>query len=124
MKNLFPLLLLLSTAVSADVVVPADKVENSVNIRLEADTTSDVVAELQKGGSLPLIGSIEGWHEVQLEGDATGFISAEWTRVEPDPVEDVVEEEPAQAVVAEPEPEPEPEPAPEPEPEPEARARA
>ena len=102
---MFLLLLLLSTAVSADVVVPVDKVENSVNVRLEADTTSDVVAELQKGGSLPLVGSIEGWYEVQLEGDATGFISADWTRVEPDPV-------------AEPEPEPEPEPAPEPTPEP------
>ena len=90
MRNVFLLLLLLSTAVSAEVVVPADKVENSVNIRLEADTTSDVVGELQKGGSLRLVGSIEGWHEVQLEGDATGFISADWTRIEPDPVEEVV----------------------------------
>ncbi len=116
---MFLLLLLLSAAVSADVVVPADKVENSVNIRLEADTASDVVAELQKGGSLPLVGSIEGWHEVQLEGDATGFISADWTRVEPDPVEEVVEEEPVPDVVAEPEPAPEPEPVSEPEPAPE-----
>jgi uncharacterized protein YgiM (DUF1202 family) len=74
MRNMFLLLLLLSTAVSADVVVPVDKVENSVNVRLEADTTSDVVAELQKGGSLPLVGSIEGWYEVQLEGDATGLL--------------------------------------------------
>ena len=118
MRNMFPLLLLLSTAVSADVVVPADKVESSVNIRLEADTTSDVVAELQKGGSLPLVGRIDGWYEVQLEGDATGFISADWTRVVPDPVAEAVEEELVQDVVAEPEPAPEPEPVPAPEPEP------
>jgi hypothetical protein len=88
----FIVLLLLPVAVFADVVVPADKVENSVNIRLEADTTSDVVGELRKGDSLPLVGSIDGWHEVELEGDATGYISADWTRVEPDPVDEVVPE--------------------------------
>lgn len=96
-------LLLLPLAALADVVVPADKVENSVNIRLEAETTSDVVGELRKGESLPLVRSIDGWHEVELAGDATGYISADWTRVEPDPVveaepEDVVKEIVAEAV--------------------------
>lgn len=93
MKKFF-VLLLLPVAALADVVVPVDKVENSVNIRLEAATTSDVVGELYKGDSLPLVRSIDGWHEVELEGDATGYISADWTRVEPDPaVEEVAEEE-------------------------------
>lgn len=96
-------LLLLPLAALADVVVPADKVENSVNIRLEAETTSDVVGELRKGESLPLVRSIDGWHEVELAGDATGYISADWTRVEPDPVveaepEEVVEEAVEEAV--------------------------
>jgi len=140
MRILSVLIFLLPTIAIADVVVPADKVENSVNVRLEADTTSDVVGELHKGDSLPLVQSTEGWHEVELEGDATGYISADWTRVEPDPVDEVVEEvaeEVAEEVVAEvvevtteavveevaeivevaePEPEPKPEPIPEPEP--------
>jgi len=143
MRILSVLIFLLPTIAIADVVVPADKVENSVNVRLEADTTSDVVGELHKGDSLPLVQSTEGWHEVELEGDATGYISADWTRVEPDPVDEVVEEvaedvaeevvaevvevtieavveEVAEIVeVAEPEPEPEPEPALEPDTNPE-----
>ena len=70
----------------ADVVVPADRVEDSVNIRLDPDTSSDVVGKLAKGGSLPHVGSVDGWHEVQLEGGATGFVSADWSKVAPDPV--------------------------------------
>ncbi len=135
--------LLIPFASLADVVVPADRVEDSVNIRLDPDTSSDVVGKLSKGTSLPHVGSTDGWHEVQLEGGATGFVSADWSRVEADPVpeveaveaaaepaveevvEDVVEEvveevmEEAVAEVSEeapPAPEPEPEPAPEPHP--------
>ncbi len=115
--------LLIPIAGVADVVVPADRVEDSVNIRLDPDTNSDVVGKLAKGASLPHVGSTDGWHEVQLEGDATGFVSADWSRVEADPVPDA---EPVEAdVVAEtvvkeapPDPEPQPEPAPEPQPEP------
>ena len=75
------LIILLPLAGYTEQVVPVDKVENSVNIRLNADTTSDVVGELRQGDSLPLVSSIEGWHEVQLEGGATGFISSDWSRV-------------------------------------------
>jgi len=57
----------------------------------ERQYPSDVVGKLHKGDSLPLVQSIEGWHEVELEGDATGYISADWTRVEPDAVETVEE---------------------------------
>lgn len=96
MRYLFALIVLSCNVALADVVVPADKVENSVNIRLEADSSTDVVGELRKGESLPHVSSVDGWHEVQLEGGATGFVSADWSRVEPDPVvttEDVVEVE-------------------------------
>lgn len=98
MKNLTFLFLFLPVFSMADVVVPVDKVENSVNIRLEADTNSDVVGELRKGESLALVSSIEGWHEVQLEGDATGFISSDWSLVKTEVIEEetvveLVEEE-------------------------------
>ena len=77
MNKTIILFLLLPLVAVADVVVPIDEVENSVNIRLNADTTSDVVGELHQGDSLPLVNSIDGWNEVELEGDATGFISAD-----------------------------------------------
>jgi len=82
MKKLLTLLLLMTPLVGlADVVVPVDKVENSVNIRLSPDATSDVVGRLNQGSSAVLVDSIEGWYEVELEGGATGFISADWSRV-------------------------------------------
>ena len=104
MKNRLGIfLLLLPLAGLADSVVPIDKVENHVNIRLEPDAASDVVGRLNQGSSLELVSEVEGWYEVMLEGDATGFISADWTRVIPD-----------EEVAAEAEPAPEPEAAPEP----------
>jgi len=72
---------LLSTASIADDVVPVDKVKNSINVRQEPDTSSDIVGKLKQGASLPLVTSIDGWYEVQLEGDATGFVSADWARI-------------------------------------------
>ena len=82
MKYFLALLIILLPLVGyTEQVVPVDKVENSVNIRLNADTTSDVVGELRQGESLTLVKSTDGWHEVQLEGGATGFISSDWSRV-------------------------------------------
>jgi hypothetical protein len=148
MRYLLALIVLSGSVAFADVVVPADKVENSVNIRLEPDPTTDIVGELKKGESMPHVSTIDGWHQVQLEGDATGFVSADWSRVEPDPVaeppeveevaevDDVVEEiveeaveevaeveiEVVEEVPPEPEPvveaDPEPQPVVEPEPAP------
>lgn len=105
MKKLICMFLLLPVFAFAEVVVPIDKVENSVNIRLNADTGSDVVGELHQGDSLPLVSSTDGWHEVQLEGGATGFISSDWSRVVADsdaiPEDVTVVEEVADIVVEE-----------------------
>ena len=73
--------LLLAFGAWADVVVPIDEVENNVNIRLSPDASSEIIGRLDQGSSTELVRSIEGWHEVQLESDATGYISAGWTRV-------------------------------------------
>ena len=64
------LLVLLPLAGVADVVVPADKVKVSVNIRQKPDATSDVVGKLRKGETLPLVSSEGGWNEVQLDAEA------------------------------------------------------
>ena len=101
-KNLTVLFLLVPLIAAADVVVPIDKVENSINIRLEPNATSLVIGQLKQGDSMPLVASTEGWNEVRLEGDATGFVSADWSTVEPDPVVEVeVEAEVEGELVAE-----------------------
>lgn len=80
-KRIGLLLLLFPVVCMADSVVPIDAVEESVNIRLSPDATSEIVGKLEQGSSAELVNSIEGWHEVKLVGGATGFISADWTRV-------------------------------------------
>ena len=93
-KMIAMLVLLLPLSVLAELVVPIDEVENNVNIRLSPDASSEIVGRLDQGSSTELVRSIEGWHEVQLEGGATGFISADWTRV----IVDEVIEEPVEEV--------------------------
>jgi uncharacterized protein YgiM (DUF1202 family) len=96
MKGLVPVLLLLSSWCFADVVITAEKVENNVNIRMSPDASSEIVGRLNKGEKLELVNSIEGWHEVEIEGGATGFVSADWSRV----VSAAAAEEAATEVVA------------------------
>jgi uncharacterized protein YgiM (DUF1202 family) len=82
MKALLGLLFVfLPLIAAAEVVVPIDSVENHVNIRMSADPKSEIVGRLDQGDSLPLIKSVSGWHEVTIGDGATGFISADWTKV-------------------------------------------
>ena len=81
MHRLGFILLILPLISVAEVVVPIDVVENSVNIRLSPDASSEIVGKLNKGTWLPLVESTDGWHEVEIAGEATGFISADWTSV-------------------------------------------
>jgi len=85
----------------ADVVVPADKVKDSVNVRLNPDAGSDVVGRLKQGDSLPLVVSQPGWHEVRLEGGATGFISADWAVVRSEELAEQVVEDAGEEAAAE-----------------------
>jgi hypothetical protein len=96
------LILLLPVCSLADSVVPIDKVENNINIRLSPDATTDIVGKLDQGSSIELVSTIEGWYEVQLEGDATGYVSSDWSRVVSDePVIEAVEEVTADETVVE-----------------------
>ena len=40
---------------------------------------------------IELVSTVEGWYEVQLEGDATGYISSNWSRVVAEAAEEAVE---------------------------------
>jgi len=72
----------------ADMVVPVEAVETFVNIRKAPDAGADVVGRLPKGQSLPLVKSLDEWNEVGLESGETGFISADWTTIIADEVQD------------------------------------
>lgn len=101
----------LPLTVAADVVVPVDAVETFVNIRMSPEAGTEVVGHLSNGDELQHVASVPGWHEVEIAGGATGFVSDEWSKVvseesmadaalddveavaeEPTPTEDVAEE--------------------------------
>jgi len=65
----------------ADSVVPIDSVQEHVNIRMTPDATSEIVGRLDQGESVELLSKQGGWYEVVLEGDASGFVSADWTKL-------------------------------------------
>ncbi len=95
MKPVLGLLLCLLPLLSAaEVVVPIDSVEYHVNIRMSPDAKSEIVGRLFQGDSAAVVQSIPEWHEVEIAGGATGFISADWTIL--------LNEAPAPLAVAEP----------------------
>jgi hypothetical protein len=66
---------------TAEFVVPIEAVNQFVNIRAEPDADSDIIGRLYQGDKMPLVESIEGWHEIEIETGFNGFISADWTDV-------------------------------------------
>ena len=95
MERLLGLLVCMLPLLSAAaVVVPIDSVENHVNVRMFPDAKSEIVGRLQQGDSALIVRSEPDWHEIEIVGGSTGFISADWTRV--------LDEEPAPAVEVEP----------------------
>lgn len=127
---LFVAILGLPSLTAADVIVPIDSVKQFVNIRAEANAESDVIGRLYQGDNMPLVSSLEGWREIEIEPGLNGYISSDWTNVvgeadtsadaheapAPEPVEEpapeaspeeVVEEAPAdETIIEEPAPEP------------------
>ncbi len=110
----------------AEQVVPIRTVDDYVNIRLMPDSKTEIVGHLNQGESAALVGTKDGWHEVVLVGDATGYISEEWTVViDENSVKEWFQpavEEAADEDIIDPEPETDSEPEIEPEPEPEFQA--
>ncbi len=90
------LIIILPIFAAAEVVVPIDSVENSVNIRMSADAATEIVGKLRQGDSLPLIKSVPGWHEVEIAGGASGFVSADWSNVLEAAPDSVVAAEPVE----------------------------
>jgi hypothetical protein len=75
------LLCLLPLSAAADVVVPVNTVDDHVNVRLYPNAESERVGQLHKGDFAELVRSDSGWHEIEIAGGATGYISSDWTIV-------------------------------------------
>ncbi len=70
-------------ALAQDVVEPTERVANFVRVRAQPSSQSTTVHELRPGQNLPYLGSVPRWHEVELPGGTSGFVSKSWTRVVP-----------------------------------------
>lgn len=78
---LFVAVLGLPSLAVADVVVPIDSVKQFVNIRAETNADSDVIGRLYQGDNMPLVRSLAGWREIEIEPGLNGYISSDWTKV-------------------------------------------
>ncbi len=99
-KVLLAAALVFAPLAMADVVVPVDKVSSYVNVRGNPDASADVVGRLNQGDSLPHLGTENGWRKVKLEGDAVGYISADWTNLVAEALGDEVTADDAVAEIA------------------------
>jgi len=83
----------LSAPSAADQVTPAERVKSRLNVRAKAVAGSRVVGKLSRGELAPVVATHEGWYEVKLSDDVTGFVSAGYVELVPDPEPEPVAEE-------------------------------
>jgi beta-lactamase superfamily II metal-dependent hydrolase len=78
------LALFIQPIVSADKVVPSDRVTNSIPVRESPSGSSSELARLPVGASADLITSVPSWHKVRMADGTEGFVSKAWSKVVPD----------------------------------------
>ena len=88
--NRFTLIILslVSLSVSADVVVPTDRVTNRVVVRANATSQSADVGSLKPGEQLKFVRNVPRWREIRLSPTETGFVTKSFTTVIDDPALD------------------------------------
>ena len=91
--NRFKLIILslVSFSVSADVVVPTDRVTNRVVVRADTTSQSADVGSLRPGEQLEFIRNVPRWREVRLSPTETAFVTKSFTTVIDDPALDPAE---------------------------------
>ncbi len=65
----------------ADSVEPNHRVSNSLNVRDNPSSESTIIGSLRPGQSLPYIQSVPYYHEVDLGGGRSGFVSKGFSRI-------------------------------------------
>jgi competence protein ComEC len=68
----------------ADVVVPSERVTNSVTIRAGESSNTDPIGSFSPGERLPWVQDRGRWRQVRMNANQTGWVSKSWTRRLPD----------------------------------------
>ena len=63
-------------------VIPSDRVETWVNIRITNDAGADAIDSLFPGESVAYIESVSYWHKVRCDDGAEGYVSKAWTKID------------------------------------------
>src|SRR5688572_25583125 len=66
-------------AQSTDVIIPADRVADSVAVREEPSGTAVTIARLRKGEQAALIAAVPSWYRIRLTDGTEGFVPKAWT---------------------------------------------
>jgi len=53
------------------------------NVRSQATTHSNIITTASAGSTYPYLGTENGWHIIQMNDGSTGYVSGEWTQVNP-----------------------------------------
>jgi uncharacterized protein YgiM (DUF1202 family) len=62
-----------------DMIVPADRVVNAVNVREQPTAASTIVGQLPKGQQAVLLLDVPSWYKIRLANGTEGFVSKAWT---------------------------------------------
>ena len=81
--------LALGTTASADQIIPADRVVNSINVRSGPSTATAIVGQLLKGATATLIEPVPHWYKIRLADGTEGFVSKAWSQRVVEPVSPV-----------------------------------
>ena len=73
-------ILAVGTTASADQIIPADRVVNSINVRSGPSTTTAIVGQLMKGATATLIEPVPHWYKIRLADGTEGFVSKAWSQ--------------------------------------------
>jgi len=76
------LLVLAPLGAFGDSVVPSERVQS--HLRVRASVGGPVIASLRPGDRASHLGTVDGWHQIELADGRVGVVAAAWSRVERD----------------------------------------
>ena len=53
------------------------------NVRSQATINSNIITTASAGTTYPYLGTENGWHMIQMNDGSTGYVSGEWTQINP-----------------------------------------
>lgn len=73
------IVLLISQSVTADTVIPSDRISTSLKVRADSSASSETVGRLYKGDSAQYLDSVPHWYHVRLSNGVEGYVHKSWS---------------------------------------------